>query len=50
LKVEKGKIVEASEAELFVFYLSRGWDDIMSFTEFLRRCRAAGTTVKEESA
>lgn len=35
MKVVKNKIVEATEEELFAHYLKHGWDDIMSFTDFL---------------
>ena len=39
MKIEDGKIVEATENELFDYYLTRGWDDIMSFPEFLERMK-----------
>lgn len=45
MKVEKGKIVECTEAELFEYYLTRGWDDIFSFPDYMRRCIENGTKV-----
>lgn len=45
MKVENGKIVEAASNEMFKVYLERGWDDIMSFYDFVARCEQNGTTV-----
>ena len=47
MKVENGKIVEATEEELFEYFLSREFDDIMDFNAFLEGCRKAGTKVGE---
>ena len=47
MKIEKGKIVELTEAELFSLYLDRGMDDCMDFHEYRRRMEAAGCAVKE---
>lgn len=47
MKVENGKIVEATEGELFSLYLDRGMDDIMDFHEYRRRMEAAGCAVKD---
>lgn len=48
MKVKNGKIVEATEDELFTNYLKRGLDDVMSFPEYLKRCKELGTKVIEE--
>lgn len=48
MKVENGKIIEATEDELYDFYLSRGWYDIMTFEECLRGCKNAGTVIIKE--
>lgn len=48
MKVENGKIVEATEIELFGVYLKRGFDDIMSFTDYKMRCVALGTRIVGE--
>ena len=34
MKIDNGKIVEATENELYKVYLDRGMDDIVSFTEY----------------
>lgn len=45
MKVEYGKIVEATEEELFSRYLRAGMDDIMSFYTYMAICEAHGTTI-----
>ena len=45
MEIKNGKISKATEEELFEFYLSRGWDEIMSFTDYVRRCEMNGTIV-----
>ena len=45
MKVENGKIVEATESELFDYYLTRKWDDIMSFPDYLEKMKSAGVEV-----
>ena len=47
MKVENGKIVEITEAELFGLYLERNMDDIMDFNEYRYRMEKAGCVVKE---
>ena len=48
MTVKDGKIVKATEAELFEVYLKREYDDIMSFTDYKRRCAELGTEIIEE--
>lgn len=45
-----GKITECTEAELFSYWLSRGWDDVMTFSDYLAGCVAAGTRIVGEEA
>ena len=45
MKVEDGKIVEATENELFGLYLERGMDDVMDFHEYRRRMEHVGCKV-----
>ena len=45
MKIKNGKIVEATESELFDYYLSRGFDDFMSFTFYMKRCEDLGTVI-----
>lgn len=48
MKVENGKIVEATENEMFRHYLDHGFDDIFSFPDYLFRCQVAGTVILKE--
>ena len=48
MKVVKGKIVEATENELFSLYLDRGMDDIMDFNEYKQRMKYAGCDIKDD--
>lgn len=45
MKIENGKIVEATEEELFSQYLHAGMDDIMSFYTYMAICEVHGTTI-----
>ena len=47
MKVKDGKIVQATEEELFAIYLKRGYDDLFSFDHYKRRCVELGTEVIE---
>lgn len=48
MKVENGKIVEATRDELWKYWLSRGWCDFYSFDTYVRLCQNAGTKVTDE--
>lgn len=48
MNVEGGKIKEATENELFSLYLKRGFDDIMSFGDYKKRCQDLGTEIVED--
>ena len=45
MKIEEGKIIEATENELFDYYLTRGWDDVLPFPDFLERMKETGVEV-----
>ena len=47
MKVENGKIIEATESELFSLYLDREMDDIMDFNDYKYRMQSAGCVVKD---
>jgi hypothetical protein len=49
LKVENGRIVEATESELRDYWLTKGLDDIYSFPEFLKKIQKAGVKIVEEA-
>lgn len=45
MKVEKGKIVEATESELFRWYLEKGYDDFMSFNDYIYQMKKLGVKI-----
>ena len=47
MKLENGKIVEATENELFAYWLSRGYDDIIDFGTYKFICEKNGTKIIE---
>ena len=49
MKISNNKMVEATENELFGFYLACEFDDIMSFPDYTRRCVENDTVIKEEN-
>lgn len=48
MKVKNGKIIEATESELFGNYLKLGFDDIFDFYTYKRRCEDSGLKIIEE--
>ena len=46
MKIENGKIVEATEAELFDYWLER-YSDIWSFYEYLFKMKKIGVIINE---
>lgn len=46
MKIENGKIVAATEDELFRLYLDRGIDDVMSFPDYKLQMVAAGCRIE----
>lgn len=48
MKIVDRKIVEATRDEMFDYYLTRGFDDVMPFSEFLRRCEENGTKITDK--
>lgn len=49
MTIKDGKIEKATENELFSVYLKRGFDDIMSFDEYKRKCEDFGTEIVKEA-
>jgi hypothetical protein len=45
MKVKNGKIIEATENELFEHYLKLGFDEIFDFNTYKRRCEASGVKI-----
>lgn len=48
MKIERNKIIEATEAELVGHYLKEGYDELYSFREYLRLMVEAGVKILEE--
>lgn len=48
MKIKNGKIVKATEEELFSYWLKAEFCEIMSFGEYKRRCIELGTEVIED--
>lgn len=48
MKIENGKIVEATKVELFDYYLKRGFDEIYSFPDYCERCELYGTKIVDK--
>ena len=47
MEIKDGKIIEATDLELFEYWLKR-WSDIYSYTEYKSRCEELGTKVIEK--
>ncbi len=47
MKIDNGKIIEATTSELFSKWLNEDWCEIMSFMEFLEKVQKLGTKVTE---
>lgn len=43
------KILEATNDELFRYYLRSGWDDIYSFPEYKRLMKDHGVKIKDDN-
>ena len=48
MKIVDGKIAEATRDEMFDYFLTRDWDTVMSFAEFLRSCEENGTKILDK--
>lgn len=47
MKITNGKIVEATNTELYEYWLKQ-WSDIYSYTDYKQRCIELGTKVIED--
>ena len=46
--IKVGKIVEATDAELYEYWLESGWCDVYSYTDYKNRVKELGTRVIED--
>ena len=49
MKIENGKIAEATRDEMFDYYIAQCYDDAMSFSEFLRMCEENGMRITDKT-
>lgn len=47
MTIVDGNITKASESELYKYYLSRGYDEVYSFTDFMERLKNLGCEIEE---
>ena len=45
MDIKNGKIVKATQHEMYRYWLEQGWDEIMSFPDYLERCVEHGTEI-----
>lgn len=45
MKIKNGKIVSATEAELQTYWMAAGYDDVMSFPDFLQKMVLCGVEI-----
>ena len=48
MEIERGKIVTATDIELYEYRLESGWCDVYSYTDYKNRVKAFGTKVIED--
>lgn len=48
MKIENGKIVEATVSELYDYYLTREWYEVYSFPHYKRLCKELGMKIVDE--
>lgn len=47
MKIENGKIIEATRDELYHMLLTGDWDEFMPFEEYVFHMEQSGVTVRE---
>ena len=45
MTVKDGVIVEATRDELYNYWLRRGFDNFISFSDYLKKCEELGTKI-----
>lgn len=48
MNIVDGKIAEATRDEMFDYYLTRGFDDVMPFRDFLEAYKRNGTKITDK--
>lgn len=50
MEIKDGKIVKATNIELYEYWLTSGWSDIYSYTEYKNKIKELGTKVIEDDS
>lgn len=45
MTIHNNEIVEATESELFIYYLEDGLDEFISFPDYVQRCKESGAKI-----
>jgi len=48
MEIKNGKIIKATEVELFKYYIEREYEDILSFPDYLDRMKNIGVEIQKE--
>lgn len=48
MEIVNGKITQATQSELYSYYLTREIDDVLSFQDYLRQMKECGTVIIKE--
>ena len=48
MEIERGKIVSATDIELYEYWLESEWCDVYSYTDYKNRVKELGTKVIED--
>lgn len=48
MRIENGVIVEATETELYDYYLKQNWYTVYDFQEYKRLCAKGGTKITDK--
>jgi hypothetical protein len=45
MKIKDDRIIKATESELYKYWLTRGFDDIFSFSDYINRMKNCGVKI-----
>ena len=48
MKIVRGKISEATTAELYKYWLEQDWCEIYDFNDYMKRCEKHGTVITDK--
>lgn len=47
MRIEKGRIIECTESELFIFWLKR-WSDVFDYYSYKEQCKKNGMKIVKD--